>query len=343
MEKVIDRSINVGISTNDIVLQELRKTTDLRSTYINLDKASEANEIQTNLNNFAAGKLEAKLPEELITIFTEEQKYLAELNDTIKYPDRHSQTLLDRVAEARAGQQDNIISFLRKAVDDSIETGLKDRSTIVEELKNSEDLKSTYVNLDGGLESYRIQVNLNDFSSQKEQAKTLPEILQITAGEQEFLASLHNTIKYPDLQSQTLLDSISQAHAGQQDNIMQELHNVTAHITQHKIMSEQDLLQQLKNSEDTHAAIKELTKSAVEHHGSLVNKNLNILINHKHLDIGGKTFDCPMKYLHHEIANPAHAYADIAAFKRSIPRLQEIMNELELKKEHEHSIGGISM
>ena len=343
LEKVIDRSINVGISTNDTVLQELRKTTDLRSAYINLDKASEENEIQTNLNNFAAGKLEAKLPEELIIVFTEEQKYLAELNDTIKYPDQHSQSLLDRVAEARAGQQDNIISFLRKAVDDSIETGVKDRSTIIEELKNTEDLKSAYINLDRGLESHRIQVNLNNFSNQKEQAKTLPDMLQIMTKEQEFLASLHNTIKYKDEHPQALLDSISQAHKGQQDNIMQELHNVTAHIVQHKVMPEQDLLQQLKNSEDTHAAIKELTKPAVEHHGSLVNKNLNILINHKHLEIGGKTFDCPMKYLHHEIANPAHAYADIAAFKKSIPRLQEIMNKLELKKEHEHSMGGMSM
>ena len=50
-----------------------------------------------------------------------------------------------------------------------------------------------------------------------------------------------------------------------------------------------------------------------------------------------------MKYLKHEIENPAHAYADIAVYKKSIPRLQEIMNKLELKKEHEHSMGGMSM
>jgi hypothetical protein len=50
-----------------------------------------------------------------------------------------------------------------------------------------------------------------------------------------------------------------------------------------------------------------------------------------------------MKYLKHEIENPAHAYVDIAAYKRAIPRVQEIMNKLELKKEHEHSMGGMSM
>jgi hypothetical protein len=343
LEKVIDPAITVGISTNDRAIRVLQSTPDLKSAYVSLDKALEVHQIQTNLNNFAAGKLEAKLPEELITIFTQEKRYLAELNDTIKYPDQHPQALLNRVAEAYTGQQDNIISVLRKTMDDSIETGFKDRSTIVEELKNASDLKSAYINLDKGLENHRVQTNLNNFSSQREQAKTLPEILQITAGEQEFLASLHSTIKYPDLQSQTLLNSISQAYNGQQDNIMQELDNVTAHITEHKIIPEQDLLQQLKNSEDTHATIKELTKSAVEHYGSQVNKNLNRLIDHKHLEVGGKTFDCPMKYLHHEIANPAHAYADIAAFKRSIPRLQEIMNKLELKKEHEHSMGGMSM
>jgi hypothetical protein len=46
-------------------------------------------------------KLEARLPEELIGIFTKEQQYLAELNDIIKYHDQHSKDLLDRVADAR--------------------------------------------------------------------------------------------------------------------------------------------------------------------------------------------------------------------------------------------------
>ena len=87
------------------------------------------------------------------------------------------------------------------------------------------DLNSAYFNLDSGLENHRVQTTLNNFTRQKEQAKTLPEILQITAGRQEFLSSLHNTIKYPELQSQDLLDSISNAHKGQQDNIMQELYN----------------------------------------------------------------------------------------------------------------------
>ena len=30
-------------------------------------------------------------------------------------------------------------------------------------------------------------------------------------------------------------------------------------------------------------------------------------------------------------------------YKKAIPRLQEIMNKLELKKEHEHSMGGMSI
>ena len=344
LEKVIDLSINVGISTNDGAIRVLQSTPDIKSAYVSLDKALEVHEIQTNLNNFAAGKLEAKLPEELITIFTEEQKYLAELKDNIKYPDRHSKNLLNQVTEARLGQQDNIISALRKTVDDSIETGFKDGSTIVEELKNTENLKATYVNLDRELENHRVQTNLNNFTRQKEQAKTVLEILQITAGEQEFLASLHNTIKYPELQSQTLLDSISNAHKGQQqDNIMQELHNVSVHITKHKITPEQDLFEQLKNSEDIHTTVKELTKLAAEHHGSFVNTNINRLIKHERLKMGEIIFDCPMKYLRHEIENPAHPYADIAVYKKSIPRLQEIMNKLELKKEHEHSMGGMSM
>ena len=57
----------------------------------------------------------------------------------------------------------------------------------------------------------------------------------------------------------------------------------------------------------------------------------------------GSIVDYNLQYLRHEIENPAHAYADIAAYKRAIPRVQEIMNKLELQKEHEHSMGGMSM
>jgi hypothetical protein len=321
----------------------LQKTVDLKNIYVNLDSLIEVHEIKTNLNNFAVAKLEAKLPEELIAIFTKEQKYLAELNDIIKYPDQHSKDLLDRVEGARKGQQNNIISILGKTAEDAIKTGFKDSSTITEELKNAPDLNSAYFNLDSGLENHRVQTTLNNFSIQKEQAKTLPEILQITASKQEFLSSLHNNIKYPELQSQTLLDSIGKAHNGELGNIMQELTSLTTHITEHKITPEQNLFDQIKNSEDTHATIKELTKLAVEHHGSFVNTNLIGLIKNERCKIGDITFDCPMKYLKHEIENPAHAYADIAAYKRAIPRVQEIMNKLELQKEHEHSMGGMSM
>ena len=120
-----------------------------------------------------------------------------------------------------------------------------------------------------------MQTTLNNFSIQKAEAKTIPEILQITASKEEFLSSLHNNIKYPELQSQTLLDSIGKAHQGKQDNITQELTSLTVHITEYKIRPEQDLLEQLKNSEDTHATIKELTKSVLEHHASIINKNIS--------------------------------------------------------------------
>jgi len=56
-----------------------------------------------------------------------------------------------------------------------------------------------------------------------------------------------------------------------------------------------------------------------------------------------KIFACPMKYLRHEIKNPAHAYADITLYKKSIPRLQKIMDEFEFKKGGDRSMGGMSM
>lgn len=341
LEKVIERSIDAGISTSDKAMRILQSTLDLKSTYVQLDQALEAYEIRTTLNNFAAGKLEAKSPEELIAIFSKEQKYLSELKDTIKYPDQHPQSLLDRVADI--GRQDNMLAALQKTVYATIVAGFKDRLLVTEELRGAGNLKSAYVSLDKELESRLIARDLNDFSNKKAQAKTLPEILQITNERQQFLASMHNTIKYKDVHSQGLLDSLEKAHSGQQDKTMQELRNVCSHLTKHKITLEQDLLVRLKNSDDIHTTVKELTKLAVDHHASFVNNNLNRLLNGERFKMDNKIFDCPMKYLRHEIKNPAHAYADITLYKKSIPRLQKIMDEFEFKKGGDRSMGGMSM
>lgn len=137
----------------------------------------------------------------------------------------------------------------------------------------------------------------------------------------------------------------------QQGAMLQELHNVTKHIAEHKVMSEEDVLKQLKNSEDVHNSTKELSQCAKDHYSERVVKNVNILIKnidheddmHKHIEIHGHKFDCPIKYLKHEIANPAHAYADIARFKKGLPGLQQHIHQMELKKEMQYSIGGMSM
>ena len=63
----------------------------------------------------------------------------------------------------------------------------------------------------------------------------------------------------------------------------------------------------------------------------------------KHIEIHAHKFDCPIKYLQHEIANPAHAYADIDRFKKAIPGLQKQVRQMELKKEMQYCIGGMSM
>jgi hypothetical protein len=343
LEKVIERSIDARISTSDKAMRMLQGTPDLKSTYVQLDQALESHEIQTTMGTFAAGKLAAKSPEELIAVFSKEQKYLSGLKDTIKYLDLHPQSLLDRVADADMGRQNNIIPALQKTVDATIEAGFKDRLLVTEELKNACDLKSAYVSLDKELESRLIARDLNDFSNKKAQAKTLTEVMQITSERQQFLALVHNTIKYKDAHSQGLLDLLEKVHSGQQEGTMRDLHNVCSHLTKHKIAPEQDLLARLKNSDDTHTTVKELTKLAADHHASFVNNNISRLLKGDRFKMDNKIFDCPMKYLRHEIQNPAHAYADITLYKKSIPRLQKIMDEFEFKKGGNRSMGGMSM
>jgi hypothetical protein len=151
--------------------------------------------------------------------------------------------------------------------------------------------------------------------------------------------------------------------------MINELHKTIMHITKHRIISEEDLMERLQqvsirqdnmgrgttrqesmqqdnvahHNVDNHVMLKSLQKSCQDHYTNQVNKNINMLLNKGYAEIRGQRFDCPIKYLEHEIANPPHEYADIDRLNKAIPRTQALIQKLELQKDMEHSIGGMSM
>jgi Ti-type conjugative transfer relaxase TraA len=344
LSKAVEYLLEHKLKTDEEIVSILQQTTNLDTTYSTLDKLCKSHHTETNLELFRDEKEQAKSLEELFNTIQKEHSFLKDLNKNNKYA-RSDENLLSLMAKARSAQQDNIISKLQELTKDVMAVGIKDEVSLCDKLKKSADLTSTYTNLDKAFEYHNIESNLSKFREEKGQAQTSEVVIKVIAKEQEFLSNLHDNLKYPESYSDKSLEAIKQARIGK-DTIMQDLQQVTSHILSHQVMSQEDLLKSLQDDKDAHFLTTELTKICQDHYSSVVHNNIKQIINHGHdepLKIGKHKFDCPIKYLEHEINNPTHAYADIARFKRNIPRVQEHLHQMELAKGLNKGMGGISM
>ena len=187
LDTLIGRALTSGAKTQDEIVSELKSAENLKNTCINLDKELEVHNVQVNLSNFKQQKFESKLPEEIMNILSKEQNFLAELKANLRYRDVHPYSLLDLVHKACVVKDGNIIPLLQNAVAHTIEIGLKDRDIIVCELKYTNDLKSTYINLDKALEVHHMKSTLDKFASAKLEAKLPEELITIFTKEQKYL------------------------------------------------------------------------------------------------------------------------------------------------------------
>jgi hypothetical protein len=118
--------------------------------------------IETNLESFKTAKIEAKLPEEMIAIIAKEQSFLADLHEVMKYPNEQKH-ILESIDLAYAQKSDQVVNKLDTLVGRALTSGAKTQDEIVSELKNTENLKNTCINLDKELEVHNVQVNLSNF------------------------------------------------------------------------------------------------------------------------------------------------------------------------------------
>jgi hypothetical protein len=80
---------------------------------------------------------------------------------------------------------------------------------------------------------------------------------------------------------------------------------------------------------------KDLTIVCQDHHMNIVNKNIETIMSREPVETGGHKFDCPMKYLEHEIEHPAHQYVDTARLTKTLPALEQ-----QLQRQFSRSMDG---
>ena len=134
------QSLESQVKTDDELLDKLKQTTDLKASYIELDKHIEVHNINTTLRGFTEERQTAKTPDEVMNIITKEQKFLVSLRDNIKYPDEH-QSLLAKSEIAKKLQEEKMIDKLGGVTKEIISSGIKNEKTLMKELKNTSDIQ----------------------------------------------------------------------------------------------------------------------------------------------------------------------------------------------------------
>jgi hypothetical protein len=171
------------------------------------------------------------------------------MNTPLKYGVDNKE-ILQAKNQAKEAAQLDITNNIGQVIDYSIANGIKTKEEIFQKLQQTTNLKESYLDLDREGEKYYLNSNLDKLNNAKSKETTIENVLEVVKKEQEFLATCHGSIKYLEQYPKELIDKITVAYQGKQDNIIEELQTVTTHIGQYQIMQENKLVEHLKNSDN---------------------------------------------------------------------------------------------
>lgn len=183
--------------------------------------------------------------------------------------------------------------------------------------------------LDKKKEEDYIKSNLDELAKAKREAKTAKETLKALTKEQEFLASLHNNLKYTDY-SQKLLEDINKAHALKSTNEINYLYNTVNYAYKEKILSADDLIEHFKSNNHLDIIHNNISKICYKSHCDTINDHCNKIASGETIMHKGHEFDCIVEYLEHWKDNVNHKMLPV----KQIDNI--IQQELDQQREHDH-------
>jgi hypothetical protein len=181
-----------------------------------------------------------------------------------------------------------------------------------------------------------IDKNLAGFDKALGSTKNVRESINIMASKEEYIKSLPSSLKYQDYPERLNLLIEESKELNKSDNklTLAEIDSAIAHIRSHNIMTAKEARQLFVNSPNLRSAAKELRQMCEQHHLKIVKSNIaKINRSWEGITIGKTKFTCPVKYLEHEIKNPAHQYADVAS-------LNKLHLQLQKQMQMQHEYGG---
>ena len=290
-------------------------------------------------------RIGARNVDDALKAIGDEQEFLASWYGQLKYCDPNK-GFQERVSAAYENEKTGVMNCLREVTRKHLINGISNNDDLTKQLQNTDNIKVTHDKLAKELEAYEFKQNIDRFNQKIGQTKTIPEVLKAIDQKQEYLACLRHD---------------NNAKNDNPNLLKQEFKDAVDHVIKYEVMPEEQLLKHLKTFDtgSIKPITEELTKVCENHHKKIVEKNLNQLVktgkeaegesgyNSKErskernsIEVGGHKFDCPLKYIEHEINHPAHIYVNQKAMKQLQQQVVQFQMQKQKQMELVHEIGG---
>ena len=155
LRETVNSLLALGIHSQDELLLELRNTGNSRNTYLKLDKIIEIRSIAKTLSELDVARSKSPDIVKTIELLGTKDKFLAGLQDNLKYPEIHDKSLMQSIQNAARAEQNNNLRHLEKiSILHMNQVGTKP-STLNEILKSSQDSTHAFETLQ---KSYRAHI-----------------------------------------------------------------------------------------------------------------------------------------------------------------------------------------
>ena len=157
---------------------------------------------------------------------------------------------LNKCDLAHKQKEENVLDSLKDIAHQSLASGAKSEKALVSDLQEVTDLKQPHTKLEKDIEVHHVNSTLDDFKQEQQKAKTPNETMNVLIKQQEFLVGLHDNLKYSEVHSGEVHQSITEAKDNKENGVTQDLQQTLEANQKQGIQSDKELTNILNNAHE---------------------------------------------------------------------------------------------
>lgn len=135
-----------GVFSTQDILAQLKDSKDLEETYKHFDSSLESHQLETKHQQIRQDKVDAKTTDEMLTAISREHEFFKSLNGKLKYAEKYDSSILSAISNAKAIEQDTLITNMHNMVVYAQKHGILNDHEILNQF-NSNDSRNVLKNL----------------------------------------------------------------------------------------------------------------------------------------------------------------------------------------------------